>query len=89
MTEKKTILFPVRPSLPGCALAAAIVAVRAFQPGAEPLSEWSWWSWLLMTAPAFSGFWAWAACFAVWAAAYGAALFASGVCAALFSGRKR
>lgn len=85
MTGKKIVLFPARPSLPGCALAAAIVAVRAFQPGAEPLSEWSWWSWLLMTAPAFSGFWAWAACFVVWAAA----LFASCLCAALFSGRKR
>lgn len=88
MTGGKTILFPVRPNLPGCALAAAIVAIRAFQPGAEPMSEWSWWSWLLMTAPAFSGFWAWAACFVVWAAAYGSAILAADVCTAVSPRRK-
>lgn len=88
MTEKKTILFPVRPSLPGCALAAAIVAVRAFQPGAEPMSEWSWWSWLLMTAPAFSGFWAWVACLVVWAAAYGSAILAADIYTVISPRRK-
>ena len=32
-------------------LTAAIVAARAFQPNAQPMCDWSWWSWLLMTLP--------------------------------------
>lgn len=32
-------------------LTAVIVAARAFQPNAQPMCDWSWWSWLLMTLP--------------------------------------
>lgn len=35
----------------GFALTAVIVAARAFQPGAEPMSQWSAWSWVFMTLP--------------------------------------
>jgi hypothetical protein len=36
----------------GWLASVAIVAIRAFQPGAEPMSEWSALSWALMTLPA-------------------------------------
>ena len=35
----------------GCVLSIAIIAIRAFQPGAEPMSSWSATSWVLMTIP--------------------------------------
>lgn len=35
----------------GFALTIAIIVVRAFQNGAEPMSQWSAASWLLMTLP--------------------------------------
>ena len=50
--EKKTISFPIASGWPGYALTAAIVAIRAFQPGSEPMSQWSFLSWALMTIPA-------------------------------------
>ena len=38
-------------SLGGVLLTIAIIAIRAFQPNAEPMSQWSAWSWFLMTLP--------------------------------------
>lgn len=35
----------------GTILTVAIVATRAFQPGSEPMSSWSFTSWLWMTLP--------------------------------------
>ena len=35
----------------GAMLSAVIIAARAFQPNAEPMSSWSFWSWVLMTLP--------------------------------------
>ena len=35
----------------GVILTIAIIAIRAFQFGAEPMSQWSAWSWFLMTLP--------------------------------------
>lgn len=35
----------------GALLSAAIIAARAFQPNAEPMTSWSFWSWVLMTLP--------------------------------------
>lgn len=32
-------------------LTIAIVGLRAFQPNAEPMSQWSGWSWVWMTLP--------------------------------------
>jgi hypothetical protein len=37
----------------GLALSAVIIAVRAFQPNAEPMSSWSVWSWALMLLPVY------------------------------------
>ena len=34
-------------------LTAVIIAARAFQPNAQPMCDWSWWSWLLMCLPVF------------------------------------
>ena len=37
----------------GLALTIAIIAVRAFQPNAASMSDWSVWSWLLMLLPSY------------------------------------
>jgi len=57
----------------GCALTAVIIAVRAFQPGAEPMSEWSWQSWLAMLIPAMLPLYTWAAVGFLWLFATAAA----------------
>lgn len=62
----KTVSIPITGGWPGYALTAAIVAIRAFQPGAEPMSEWSWWSWILMSIPAAFPLAAWAAFGLLW-----------------------
>ena len=49
--DRKSISIPLGGGWPGCALTAAIVAIRAFQPGTEPMSQWSFLSWALMTIP--------------------------------------
>lgn len=65
----------------GFALTIALVAVRAFQNGAEPMSQWSAASWLWMTLPI-----TWPAVLAgIWGVGYAA--FA--LLAALFCRRKR
>ena len=51
----------------GVFLTSAIVAVRAFQPGSEAMSEWSFASWVLMTVPALLPWWIVAASAALWA----------------------
>ena len=40
-------------SWPATALTIAIIAVRAFQPGADPIAEWSFKSWMLMLLPMY------------------------------------
>ena len=35
----------------GIILTCVIVIVRAFQPNATPISDWSWQSWVWMTTP--------------------------------------
>lgn len=32
-------------------LSIAIIAIRAFQPNAQPMCDWSFWSWCLMLLP--------------------------------------
>jgi hypothetical protein len=62
MEEKKQTSITLGSSLCGTALTGAIIAIRAFQPGAEPMSSWSVTSWLWMTLPLtwpFLAFLAW------------------------------
>ena len=51
MEEKKNTKITLGSSICGTLLTIAIIAIRAFQTGAEPMSEWSAKSWLLMTLP--------------------------------------
>lgn len=50
----------------GALLSAVIIAARAFQPNAEPMSSWSFWSWVLMTLPFTYPLLVLAACAALW-----------------------
>ena len=59
VSGRKSISIPLGGGWPGCALTAAIVAIRAFQPGAEPMSQWSFLSWALMTIPVLFPLYAW------------------------------
>ena len=81
----KSVSIPLVAGWPGYALTAAIVAIRAFQPGAEPMSQWSFLSWAFMTIPALLPAYVWIALGLLW-------LFAQAVIALLekaASGRKR
>ena len=81
----KSVSIPLVAGWPGYALTAAIVAIRAFQPGAEPMSQWSFLSWAFMTIPALLPAYVWIALGSLW-------LFAQAVVALLekaASGRKR
>lgn len=49
--NKNGTVFSFGTGLCGVLLTVAIIAIRAFQPGAEPMSQWSAWSWFLMTLP--------------------------------------
>jgi len=49
--EKKSLTFSS--GWYGLALSAIIIAVRAFQQNAEPMSSWSVWSWFLMLLPVY------------------------------------
>ena len=49
-------------------LSAVIIAARAFQPNAQPMCSWSWWSWLLMCLPVLAPFIAVAAWFIMYCA---------------------
>lgn len=57
--------FEIRTGPWGFVLSAAVVLARAFCPGAVPVDEWSWWSWILMTAPALLPWYLFLACWAV------------------------
>ena len=48
--QNRTV-FSFSTGLCGVLLSVAIIAIRAFQPGAEPMSQWSVWSWFLITLP--------------------------------------
>lgn len=63
-TENKSVT--IGNSWLGTILTVAIVATRAFQPGSEPMSEWSFTSWLWMTLPLTWPF----AAFSVWGIAW-------------------
>ena len=81
----KSVSIPLVAGWPGYALTAAIVAIRAFQPGAEPMSQWSFLSWAFMTIPALFPVYMWIALGLLW-------LFAQAIIALLekvTSGRKR
>ena len=81
----KSVSIPLVAGWPGYALTAAIVAIRAFQPGAEPMSQWSFLSWAFMTIPALLPAYVWIALGSLW-------LFAQAVVALLekaVSRRKR
>ena len=81
----RSVSIPLVAGWPGYALTAAIVAIRAFQPGAEPMPQWSFLSWALMTIPALFPLYAWITLGSLW-------LFAWAVAALLekaVSGRKR
>ena len=85
VSGQKSVSIPLGGGWPGCALTAAIVAIRAFQPGAEPMSQWSFLSWALMTIPVLFPLYTWITLGSLW-------LFARAVAALLekaFSGRKR
>lgn len=84
-SDRKSISIPLAAGWPGYALTAAIVAIRAFQPGAEPMSQWSFLSWVLMTIPALFPLYMWIMLGSLW-------LFARAAVALLekaVSGRKR
>ena len=84
-SDRKSVSIPLGGGWPGCALTAAIVAIRAFQPGAEPMSQWSFLSWALMTIPVLFPLYAWITLGSL-------LLFARDAVALLekaFSGRKR
>ena len=57
-TKKTSIQFGCM-SWPAIALTIAIIGIRAFQPNAEPMSQWSGWSWCLMCLPIFFPFLMW------------------------------
>ena len=85
ISDRKSVSIPLGGGWPGCALTAAIVAIRAFQPGAEPMSQWSFLSWALMTIPVLFPLYAWITLGSLW-------LFARAAAALLekaVSGRKR
>lgn len=85
VSGQKRVSIPLGGGWPGCALTAAIVAIRAFQPGAEPMSQWSFLSWALMTIPVLFPLYAWITLGSLW-------LFARAAVALLekaVSGRKR
>lgn len=51
MESSNKHLFTVKTTWFSYVLTAVVVAARAFQPNAQPMCDWSWWSWLLMTLP--------------------------------------
>ena len=51
MDLSKMPTFKLGCSCWGIILTCVIVIVRAFQPNATPISDWSWQSWVWMTIP--------------------------------------
>ena len=66
VSGRKSISIPLVAGWLGYALTAAIVAIRAFQPGAEPMSQWSFLSWAFMTIPALLPAYVWIALGSLW-----------------------
>ena len=84
-SDRKSVSIPLGGGWPGCAFTAAIVAIRASQPGAAPMSQWSFLSWAVVTIPVLFPLDAWITLGSLW-------LFARAVVALLekaVSGRKR
>ena len=85
VSGRKSISIPLVAGWLGYALTAAIIAIRAFQPGAEPMSQWSFLSWVFMTIPVLFPIYMWIALGLLW-------LFTRAIFALLekaVSGRKR
>ena len=66
VSGKKSVSIPLGGGWPGYTLTAVIVAIRAFQPGAEPMSQWSFLSWVLMTIPVLFPLYAWITLGSLW-----------------------
>ena len=66
VSDRKSISIPLAAGWPGYALTALIVAIRAFQPGAEPMSQWSFLSWTLMAIPALFPLYMWIIIGSLW-----------------------
>lgn len=58
MKTNKT--YPITAGWWGTILTVAIVAIRAFQPDAEPMSSWTTLSWVWMTIPCLLPLWMYA-----------------------------
>lgn len=85
VSGRKSISIPLVTGWLGYTLTAAIIAIRAFQPGAEPMSQWSFLSWVFMTIPVLFPIYMWIALGLLW-------LFTRAIFALLekvISGRKR
>ena len=54
----------------GAMLSIAIIIVRAFQNGAQPIENWSAFSWFLMLLPIAFPFLFWTLLFAMWFVGY-------------------
>ena len=84
-TDGKRHLFTLTTGWFCYLLAAVIIAARAFQPNAQPMRDWSWWSWILMCLPVLMPYVVFIAWFSLYAllsavgallsAAYGALKF--------------
>lgn len=66
VSDRKNISIQLASGWPGYALTAVIIAIRAFQPGAEPMSQWSFLSWVLMTIPALFPLYMWIMLGSLW-----------------------
>ena len=64
----------------GILLTIAIIAVRAFQPGAAPIAEWSIGSWLLMLIPTFFPLLVWLVLMGAMAILYGVLAICNWLC---------
>ena len=85
VSDRKSVSIPLVAGWSGYALTAAIIAIRAFQPGAEPMSQWSFLSWMLMTIPALFPLYMWIALGSLWLFARAAVILLEKA----VSGRKR
>lgn len=55
MEEKKHIT--ISSGWAGMVMTVLLVAIRAFQPNAEPMSDWSFKSWVMLTLPMLFPLW--------------------------------
>ena len=66
VSGRKSVSIPLVAGWLGYALTVAIIAIRAFQPGAEPMSQWSFLSWVFMTIPVLFPIYMWIAFGLLW-----------------------